>query len=270
MPENPSPTSWVDLFTDFGNLSRLLIFLAALAILFATMAYVLVRYLKPETIQLDTAGTVTITGIGRPPQYLVLLPSSQCWMKTTISLKQGQRAHILSSGRVHLSAKNLVLATDKGQKMIHHTWVGPEGDMSTSSSRLDIQRRAMLIAPGEPIGSVLAYVSSGKDDPASNCTNARPPGVVPVNANGSIEGEGTLWLTMNDMIIDPKDEANKKAYISTPEVLREAGYIDDKGNGYTMEFLRKRWERFKSDGQYDAFFQDNVGSFLVQVTVEKK
>jgi hypothetical protein len=270
MPENSSPTSWVDLFTDFGNLSRLLIFLAALAILFLLMAYVLVTYLNPESIRLDTAGTVTISGIGRPTQYLVLLPSSQCWMKTTISLKQGQRAHILSSGRVHLAVGSLVQATDKGQRTIHHTWLGPEGDTSPRVARLDIQRRQMLVAPGEPIGSVLAYVGSGKDDPASNCTNARPPGIVSVKADGSIEGEGTLWLTMNDMIIDPKDEANKKEYMSTPEVLREAGYIDEKGNGYSPEYYGKRWERFKSDGQFDAFFQDNVGSFLVQITVEKK
>ncbi len=108
------------MFTDFGNLSRLLIFLAALAILFLLMAYVLVRYLNPETIRLDTDGTVTVSGIGRPTQYLVLLPSSQCWMKTTISLKQGQRAHILSSGRAHLAVGSL--GSGNGQR--------PENDPS--------------------------------------------------------------------------------------------------------------------------------------------
>jgi hypothetical protein len=98
-----------------------------------------------------------------------------------------------------------------------------------------------------------------------------------------VSGEGKLWLSVNDWVIDRESperiEADRKLYASA------APYKDDNGAWVSQKDLEERWDGLlmskplpkatlkvlnSSIPQGDArdpFFEDNIGDFLIEINV---
>lgn len=149
-------SSWVDLFRNCGNLGRFLIFTMAFFVMTVVAVWFALKMAHPETITFDEHGTLKIAGIGRPTQYVVILPASQCWMNTGMPLNNGERAYIQTSGRIHPMYR-LVHAAEEGASTFHNNWVDPDRDTEPNKNELDLSRSRMLIKPDAPIGKGIGF-----------------------------------------------------------------------------------------------------------------
>jgi hypothetical protein len=135
-----------------------------------------------------------------------------------------------------------------------------------------------LVDPNAKIGSVLGYVKSDTQD-APGHNNPRPAGLVALGSEGEIAGQGTLWLTVNDYVVVDSPEM-RNAYVGTQEMIDISQYTIDvektkepEGIKYytskhaTVDDLKKKWDEYVHGGNFAAFFRDNVGDFLVEITV---
>lgn len=270
--------SWVDIFTNWTHLVRFLTFCAFCLAALLLVGYIAIHLVGADTFEVDENGHVKISGIGHPNRYLVLLPASVRWVDTGVELKHSQCADIRSSGSVHLSISGMWEAARQGHPALHGEGNGPDGLPRPPSDDKDA-RYGLLLAQDAPMGSVVAIVTN--HDPHNR---ARPDGIFFVGKrNNCVSGEGKLWLSVNDWVIDRENpertEADKKLYVSA------APYTDDDGTRVTPAGLAARWENLlmsksptssptkehfiqvpQADAR-DPFFEDNIGDFLVEINV---
>jgi hypothetical protein len=267
--------SWAEIFFDTAACFR---FVAAILLLFVILglfAKALIYLVKPERLSFnEKEGTIEISGIGQHARGLTMLPASVLWVNTGIRVHKGQALSVKTSGRVNLAIHRLVQSAQEGGPL-HHGWVGPDGE--APSSPVYESRTKLLVDPNANIGCVLGYIKpDAADDPGRN--NPRPPGMVKLAGEGEITGDGTLWLTVNDYVVTKSDEM-RDAYTGTPEILSRSDYTIqvEKTNKEGIKYLetkkasvpelKDRWDGIVNSGNLTTFFQDNVGEFLVEVTV---
>jgi hypothetical protein len=267
--------SWARIFWERSPYARLLFGIFFLFFMVILLVKCLVFILKPERLSFnEKEGTIEISGIGQPARGLFLLPASSLWVNTGIHVRHGQTLHVKASGQVNLAVHRLV-ETARERGPVHHGWVGPDGE--SAASPIYESRTKLLIDPNAKIGSVVGYVQADtKDAPGHN--NPRPDGLVALGSEGEITGNGTLWLTVNDYIVVKSDEM-RNAYAGTTEMITASQYsievewVGPGGTKYqisktpTVDELKSRWDDYVNGGNYAIFFQDNVGDFLVEVTV---
>jgi hypothetical protein len=267
--------SWTLIFVEKSAYLRFLLAIFFLFVMLVLFIECLLFLLKPERLSYNgKEGTVEISGIGQPARGITILPASALWLNTGIRVRDGQTLEIKSSGRVNLAIHRLVEGAREGGPL-HHGWVGPGGE--APASPIFESRVKLLIDPSAKIGTVLGYVKPDTgDEPGVN--NARPTGLVPLGSQGVITGKGTLWLTVNDYILSPATDM-RNAYAGTEKIIEDSHYTIEEerksGDGATyyvpkkptVDELKRRWDGFVDAGNYSMFFQDNVGDFLVEVTV---
>ncbi len=195
----------------------------------------------------------------------LLLPANKLWLNTGIQIKPGQTVKITATGSVNLGIHRLVEAAYTHSRP-RLNWTDPEGDTGSSRPKpVDDGVKALFIKPGLNPGVLLAYVDvTGKDN--LDKYNAKSPEIEKeiekIGKVGEISSKqgGTLWLVINDAVLDKNDES-RDAYVMPQDKLDETY-----GKGKVTEKQRKdQWERIKRDHYFDAFFDDNAGEFLVQV-----
>jgi hypothetical protein len=195
----------------------------------------------------------------KPQPTLLLLPANKLWLNTGINVKPGQKVKITATGSVNLGIHRLIEAAYTHNNP-RWNWTDPAGDYGTSrSTRIDKAVRALFIAPQEKPGVLLAVVTEDTD---LGKYKPKPKGIQLIGNSGEIESKegGTLWLVINDAVLN--DEA-ENAYVFPQSTLD-----DTYGKGkVSVEQRKKEWERIKEEDYFEAFFDDNAGSFLVQIQV---
>ncbi|HUL43409.1 MAG TPA: hypothetical protein VLY03_03535 [Bacteroidota bacterium] len=188
---------------------------------------------------------------------IVNLPSSVPWASTHMVVKKGQTLSIKASGTVNLGLQSLVKALDNIQTGTRpeHLWLDPAGQTFDKKVPGDItpisagdengkkadstkgELRRYLVRPGSPYGALIAGISSREDLPPGPGDSTWEIGT---EWNGEVPANGTLWFVVNDILFtegspapDPKSFSK-----STVEVIRKAKY-------------------------WNAFYDDNLGSFLI-------
>lgn len=62
------------------------------------------------------------------------------------------------------------------------------------------------------------------------------------------------------------DPLSENAYLATSEAIEEAYGV--KENPETIEARKKKWQQIKADKYFDLWYDDNAGSFLVQISIK--
>jgi hypothetical protein len=214
-------------------------------------------------IQVTSGGATLIQIDGQDRSAVFLLPASQLWANTGLTVKKDDCLHIRATGQTNLAGHRLFESAAQ-DAIPPFPWVDANGntEMPAFQTRLnqDIKRRQNLINPNFKPGVLLAYLAvENQDEPDFN--NPRGLDKEKLYKIGSDfhlktpdEGNFTLYLSINDTFLSPKDFEMYKA------TNDEEGFID------TPE---ERWERIESMQYWNIWFDDNLGELLVNIEYEK-
>jgi hypothetical protein len=255
--------SWVEIFTSNWILARFLFGLVFVVVVSGVTLYEVISLLRPTLAVNSQEGTITLSGFGQPDRALLLLPASQFWVDTGIDVSAKQQVRVSCGGNVHLAVHRLVESAKTPTEPLHHVWGGPDGNPSEDRP-IDVSRRKMLVEPNVKIGAVIAFIKA-PSDAAPGPSNPRPHGIQVVGRQNYIRGTGRLYLTVNDLVFEDTPE-NGQAFIGNQDIV-DASY----GKGIrSVDELSKEWEGLRKNQRTLAFYDDNIGDFLVQVAFESK
>ncbi len=193
-----------------------------------------------------------------------LLPSSDWWYDTGIDLDANQQIKMVMSGRVHLAIHKLVKAAAANERC-KVAWTGPEGspfvDLNEDKDEL-AAKKSLLIYPGDNIGNIVMYlcplnnVTTFREDFLKNRKHFSSKFHIVTNNQQYVNdsgGKARLFLTVNDMVMDFSAEGLQNSDLA----------FDRPTKPHTVDDLKK--ENFN-----DIWFQDNIGSFLVNLEISEK
>jgi hypothetical protein len=263
--------SWVSIFDSKETVVRFLFTsasVAAIAVLVLLFAALIIEYVvvrEVNEVEFHEGTTTYKLGHGEPEKSTLLLPATRPWTNTHISLGKKDAVDIEVTGAINVAIHRLVQSSDDGKRP-RFPWVGPDGLVEQSC--VDKSRQNMKLAPELNVGEVIAFIQTPGAMGPLEYNNKRPPNIKEVGEHTQIalEGEGTLWLGVNDQWIVPE---YRQFYISTTDdCLQKEGY-KRRGTQVKRNDLATRFDKYTEDGNADAFYQDNVGEFLVQITKKK-
>jgi hypothetical protein len=251
-PSNPLPSTLEQIKKLFN--ANFVLALIALSI----AGYAVMIHRANIEITFKPEGVTVITRGSELSKAIVLLPSNKVWLNTGLHVKPNQTVRILSSGSIHLASHRLLNSTKE------HTrpsigWVDPNGGQLPFQTDLDNARTKYLLLPGESYGAVLAAIVH-PDEHAPNKFYPHPKEIKKIGKDGTIssETEGVLWLVVNDVILS---ESAGDAYVASQPVLDQTY-----GKGViTRSQKEKEWKQINETKYFEAFFDDNIGDFLVQI-----
>jgi hypothetical protein len=198
----------------------------------------------------------------------LLLPSNSIWYNTGVKLQPDEECKIEITGNVHLAFS--ALNSDVDNDMIPKIkWTGPNGNLWADvgdDSECQGAKTKLLIKPGTKIGNVVGYLHTKDLDEIGFISEflsqrkVMSTEVTEINAVGRMPNnkaaETTLYLTVNDILLDLTDSIQEKI-----SKIAFEGRIHKKG----------KWAKLKNEKEYyRLWFDDNVGGFLVNITVRKK
>lgn len=203
----------------------------------------------------------------------LMLPSNKVWINTGIDVGEDEECIFKITGNVHLAINHLVNAVDKDEMPVIK-WTGPDGsaweNIGDKRECADAKTK-LLILPGSRIGNVVGYFYKNDDREISDSgfvnyflqnrngisKDVFTIGEKSVQPNDS-KTTARLFLSVNDILLNFTNDAQKK--------LSEIAYEGRKG-----ENNHENWLKLLQDAAYYRFwFDDNVGGFLVNITIRKK
>jgi hypothetical protein len=241
-----------------SKVARLIMLLMLSALLVLVPVLVLNNLLAVE-LKFNQEGTSVLMRGNEPSKAIVLLPANKLWLNTGLAVKSGQQLKISATGSINLAVHRLVAAT-KAHQPLEPGWMDPNGNQGTSSRNIDEQRKKYLIDPNSEYGVLIAgIVHQGKPDLGKDNPKADEIYVVGKwNSFRSKEG-GTLWLVVNDAVLN---ENAGEIYVGSQKLLDQS--YPPPGS-VTVEKKRQEWQAIKERRYFQAYFDDNVGDFLVQI-----
>lgn len=205
-----------------------------------------------------------------------LLPSNDVWFDTGIELDENEECEFKISGKVNLALNKLVESA-KEDRPTKVNWTGPEGNEFAKlgdDSLQDNAKRDLLLYPGERkrIGNVVFFLQPVNEQIADfrkyflQNRGELTKKIIPLGSGGndnkianSSSHKVRIYLSVNDIVFNFSDpasvEKSKAAYFGkTKDPKYEAA-----------------WKGSIEPIQYEQlWYDDNVGCFLVCVTIKKK
>lgn len=257
-------------FASWSHLARFCVSILFIAVILTIIVFVIFNVLpigSKVKFSFNEMGSTEIYVGDQLQSAVVLVPSSQLWVDTGITVSPGQKLRITASGQINLGVHRLVQAAidDVKPKL---PWIGPSGGDYREGSPIYVRRKQLLVEPNAPLGCLLGYVRpQGEPDPTKSYP--RPDGIFQVGKNvdyvyNDPRGrKGKLFLVINDNVLI-NDEISHESYTASQKELDE-NYGPGK---YKAEDLDHTWNRLVSDQYWDIWYDDNIGQFLVQLTFE--
>ena len=182
---------------------------------------------------------------------LFSLPASAPWASTGFKLKGGETIVIQASGNVNLGLAQLVDTLRIGVRNGHrpsHPWVDPDGMTEMQKTKLtedQIWLHDYLFKPDRWYGALLAGISNTNNPPMKGVDSIWYVGKY---WEGEVPENGTLWFTTNDILFSPESKAIS---IRAREIHKEG--------------ISNMVDSILSHQYWNAWFDDNIGSFLITV-----
>ena len=194
-----------------------------------------------------------------------LLPSNVVWFDTGLELESGGECKFKISGSAHLAIHTLVKKADNDEQN-PIPWIDAKGNKWVNIGDHDKQLKAkqeLLLSPGDRIGNILAYC-------------------VPENATQNfrdffVQNRKELTTKIiqvdNEKIIQNTTGKKSRIYLSVNDILLNfdtAAFAISK-EAYMGEDNKweNRWKEIATNKYDHLYFDDNIGSFLVQVEIRK-
>jgi hypothetical protein len=253
--------------------------------------------IRPDKVEVTT-GVGALSIKTSKTQSAVLLVSAagassdRHWIDTDIEVKAGDKIKVTASGQVYTSSKWLTFE-GLSPEFRESAWTGPAGLPRSQDYNFQAKRNQYKVLPDKNgayygYGMLLAIVKD-RDRGQYPTEEIIPIGQKIENAKEGAEfqaqKDGTLSFTVNDIwltpnmknvYIEPKEntkyylrDARLRAYMrgehyenwpmSTQKKMIEEAYAE----------RVKKWDKIDSSKQWNAWYADNIGSFLVSVSVNK-
>jgi hypothetical protein len=258
-----------------------------LAIAVVAVAYVM----RPNRVEITTGvGTITVKNGSTQNSVFLLSPSgadkNTPWVTTGIQVKKDNIVKITASGRVHTSLRRLV-AESQAPETINSTylpWVGPEGLPSSQDLVLQAFRNSYKLLPDKNgayygYGMLLAGVKNSRRQITED-------NIEPIGDGGEfrVKDDGELVLTVNDIWLNGnmkdvyvppfdkkldyyKNEARFQAMmIGEDASLWSETIAIERANKQYQKRLRT-WNAIVTNKAWNIWYEDNIGSFSVSITV---
>jgi len=253
---------WEFISTRWGLLKFLGVLISAGLFIWVVVDRILPRMMESfnstgiSSIESNRGATVIAFNSG---YTIVNLPASTPWASTHMTVKKGQTYTIKATGSVNLGMQSLVKALDNIQTGTRpeHVWLDPAGQTFEKKVPGDVmaispgeengkkadstksELRKYLVRPGSPYGALIAGISTRGDAPPGPEDTTWEVGR---DWNFDIPENGTLWFVVNDILFTENSPA------PDPKSFSKS----------TVDMIRK-------NKYWNAFFDDNLGSFLITI-----
>jgi hypothetical protein len=200
-----------------------------------------------------------------------LLPSNKVWVNTGIDVEENEECDFKITGNVHLAINNLITHVDNDQ-IPKIKWTGPEGakweNIGDKPDCADAKTK-LLIKPGDRIGNVVGYFYNNLDISDQDflqyfMINRKAATKDVFNIGEKLKQpnntgkKARLFISANDILLDMTDTVQKK--------ISQIAF-----EGRVGENNAQNWKLLLNEPEYfRLWFDDNVGGFLVNVTIRKK
>jgi hypothetical protein len=235
--------------------------LKSLVIIFSVLIALYAFFVLRSNLEISIKdGSPTVLLKGRDPtSVVVLLPASKLWLDTGLVVKQNQEVKISASGFIHPAIHRLVDSAKIHKPLVTSSqWLDPQGDTGRSRP-IDELRKPYMIADA-PHGCLIAGIMRG-DQGLLTKDHKKPDEIFVIGRGATIRSHigGQLWLVVNETVLNAQAEG---VYVATQKILNESY---PPAGSVTVAQKRQQWEEIKKYRYFEAFFDDNVGEFLVQI-----
>jgi hypothetical protein len=195
-----------------------------------------------------------------------------------------------TSGKIHLALRwlNFSILSPHEYPLIRKgpgwEWVDPDGIPKENSAQIPPTRNEFKILKDQRYGKLLLSIRNDEE------RILEPTAIGIKRDEFSINHDGEIMLTVNDIWLDKDEDEDKKkareAYVpprsNSDYYLREARlYAAMNGEDYSKwspiiklqkqqeQYIKreKDWNAIKEDNKWNVWYEDNVGSFSVSITV---
>ena len=295
----------LEILDDKRKVMKLLIIIVVLAMtIFIGLSFITVsiKSVYPyNSIRVNAFGTTTMQSEDREIHYW-LFNTAELWANSGIHVKEGDRLTIRSSGKFNTAIHHMINAAESNN--YNYNWSGPEGSKvydKRDEQRMDfriskkIQANALImqVVPdtSDVLSADLITLNNSRNKNDIYCIGKECVDLI-------VQKEGNLHFAVNDIVLT-KDVINRMIKCNNDMIDKAAG--KDGSDGDTWEKLNKEFLNFgPAPGQnkstkgcnemtyyrdsivkfhkeyrksitdsvgtyYNAWFDDNVGSFLIVV-----
>jgi hypothetical protein len=272
---------------------RFLIYLVAGGLTLVALVWIIFDKMKPEKVSVGNisfeaskGGTLTVEKDNKKTIVMVLSPNGGTddeWVDPEIEVKAGSRVKITASGKINLSLAGMIKAAQEDVQP-KSPWNDPDGlSKDDDMNPLYPERSNFKTMPEHRFGMLIAAIK--KDDLTLEKHS------VGKEREFKAEADGKLLLTVNDIWLAPD---KKDAYLPPEPIGKHREYYENKvlnsidsnetvakqkfsawtSKKQNEEILKKyqerkeKWDELNKQRNYGLWYQDNVGSFAVTITIE--
>jgi|GEM_PF-1183643 len=246
--------------------------------MFSGIAFLLVigaiKLLSPEKLTIGDS-TLTFSTHNNRNTVQALLPSSVVWLDTKIDMEPNTAINTKADGRVHL-AIHYVVNSAQSDSIVKYPWSDPDGQGSTLDTQElvlgDTLRDGQKLCPSAKYAQLLAYVGPeklDKNNPWPKDEKIQVLGKEGVLVNES-DKKQRVWLAINDIILD-NSEISKRAYLLNEDVCKLAKRYNFKSACDTQALIesKKQWNAIKKKKNWNIWYDDNMGTYIVEFDIFK-
>jgi hypothetical protein len=272
----------VDVLNSPKLLARAIVVMAVIITLVfvgvSVLAMVIKGFYPYKAVETNKYGATVIKNENTEVTYW-LFNSADLWANSGIKVEKGQRITVRTSGAFHSAIHHLVQDADKNQQ--RDKWLNATGGMQ-SQTKQDKARAKYRIAPEYEFNTIIMQVipeevlSLGNEwysnkftdihteylDYVDGMNKKTTPYIYKIGAgyeNIEIQNDGILCFACNDIALTDR----------VIDKMKKDKHFDDL-NLCKMENKKTELDYYKETNFVDAWFVDNVGSFLIIVESEKK
>jgi hypothetical protein len=243
------------------------------------------KFTVGQFLELDF-GTITLKEDGNSTKTMVLNPNGgstdddNAWVDTQIKVKKGDKVKINASGKINVAVGRLIKSAKDDIRLMTR-WNDPNGLPSTYDDPNYPEVKNFKLMKEQLFGKLIAGVKESN-------SIIKPYAIGKENVF-EVENDGNLFLTVNDIWLSPD---NKEAYlppISNTDYYRnevlesinsENNSIAENTYSQWSEEKRKqeiqkqydlrneKWQQIKRERNFSLWYDDNIGAFVVTISIE--
>lgn len=286
---------FVEAINNPKMLSKLIIVVSIITILvfvgISAVAIIMKSFYPYKAIETNMYGATVIRSEDTEVTYW-LYNSADLWANSGIEVKAGQTLSIRTSGASHTAIHHLVRAAQNNEKL-DIEWQHPRGGIK-STRKEDPSRMKYRIAPNYEENTILMqvlpkefdtygnewykeeailkdtmkwdYIDGGGRD-GDGISIAHIYKIGEGQDNIEIQEDGILYFSCNDIALTPRVINNMRADKKT-NPSRTFG--KPKKNKKTKKVYNNEFDYYEGEKFINAWFADNVGSYLIVIERKKK
>jgi hypothetical protein len=204
---------------------------------------------KADAIEIKESGAMIISLGNRTRTASYLLSSNgnnaqTPWIDTNIEVKKGDRITFYVSGKICTAMHHIMEAAIKDTILPAIPWTGPEGLTCTNNIK-EQKRKRFRLSSRYNQGQVIGIISTTTPDLRPDYKD-----IINVNTNEpyTVEKDGHLWLTINEVFLDD-------------EILNTKTYQD-------LYMSKTEYDFIKKNHYANVWYDDNSGFFSVNMEIK--